>query len=64
MEDGDGVWVKVRSSEEGGRASIENIVNADLNAFNDFFMGLGNDELSRYEVSAIKTYLHWKIFGK
>jgi len=54
----------VQVGSVGDRTTIEQKVNEDLNAFGVFFTQLGNEELSRYEVAAIKTYLHWKIFGK
>jgi len=40
---------------------VESCVNEDIAQFNSFFQGLGNDPLSKFEVSAIKTYLAWKL---
>jgi hypothetical protein len=61
---GEELGVIVQVGSVGDRTTIEQKVNEDLNAFGVFFTQLGNEELSRYEVAAIKTYLHWKIFGK
>ena len=39
---------------------LEEMVDEDIAAFSAFFQSLGNDPLSKFESSIIKTYLHWK----
>lgn len=39
---------------------LEESVNEDIERFETFFKSLGNDGLSPYEKSAIKTFLWWK----
>lgn len=42
-------------------ASLEQVVDADISAFADYFCGeLKNDSLSRPEVAILKTYLYFK----
>lgn len=43
--------------------ALEEAVDEDIELFNKFFQSLGNDPLSKFEVSAIKTYLHYKLVG-
>jgi len=39
----------------------EQIVDADIKAFDTWFQGLGNDPLIGPEKATIKTYLAWKL---
>lgn len=41
----------------------EVVVDQDIEAFNTYFEGLGNDPLVKSERAIIKTYLHWKMKG-
>jgi len=42
-------------------ASLEQVVDADISAFADYFCGeLKNDSLSRPEIAILKTYLFYK----
>lgn len=43
---------------------LEEEVDEDLEKFSDFFESLGNDPLSRFERTTIKTYLYWKTHGE
>ncbi len=45
-------------------AELEQVVDKDIATFSDYFQSLGNDPLSRFESSTIKTYLHWKTHGE
>lgn len=42
---------------------LEKAVDADIDAFEKFFVSLGNDPLARPERAAIKTYLYYKTHG-
>jgi hypothetical protein len=53
------VVVQVNSDKE-----LEEAVDEDIERFNDYFQSLGNDPLTRFEKSAVKTYLHWKTHGE
>ncbi len=44
--------------------SLEEVVDEDIAQFEEFFRSLGNDPLSPFEKSAIKTFLHWKTHGE
>jgi len=41
--------------------TTEQEVDVDIQEFNEWFQGLGNDPLVRSEVAIIKTYLAWKL---
>lgn len=62
-----GVQVSLRTEdwlvteEPADRVSAEESVNTDIQSFNDFFQGLGNEPLTRPEKAIIKTYLAWKL---
>lgn len=43
---------------------LEEAVDEDITKFEKYFKSLGNDGLSRYEKSAIKTWLWWKTHGE
>lgn len=47
-----------------GDEALEKQVDADIDKFARYFASLGNDNLSGFESSAIKTYLHWKTHGE
>lgn len=47
-----------------GTTTVEQAVDADINAFDEYFRKLGsNDPLMMVERAIIKTYLHFKIYG-
>lgn len=48
---------------DGNPTSVEGTVDQDINAFEQYFQGLGNDSLMGPERAIIKTYLHYKLFG-
>ena len=41
--------------------TVEQIVDADIRAYNEWFQSLGNDPVIHFERAAIKTYLAWKL---
>ena len=41
-------------------ADLEKLVDEDISNFDAYFQSLGNDPLSRFERSTIKTFMHWK----
>jgi hypothetical protein len=51
------VLISVSRSDE----PLEELVNQDLQLFNEWFQSLGNDPLVKGETSILKTYLAWKL---
>ncbi len=43
---------------------LEKEVDEDLEKFSDFFRSMGNDPLSQFERTTIKSYLYWKTHGE
>lgn len=43
---------------------LEPAVGRDLQKFETWFRGLGNDPLVRSEFAILKTYLYWKLRGE
>ena len=52
----------VVSVSEDDRKVIEEIVDEEIEKFNLWFRGLGNDPLVRSEIAAVKTFLWYKLF--
>jgi hypothetical protein len=51
----------LQPSQLDGKTELEPVVDRDLDRFAEFYQReLGNDKLSGFERSVIKTYLHWK----
>jgi len=50
--------LNVTVTDEG--KGLEAEVDDDIAKFNRFFQAIGNEPLTQFEVSAIKTYLAWK----
>lgn len=44
------------------RKAIEDSVDEEIEKFNVWFRGLGNDSLVRSEIAAVKTFLWYKFF--
>ena len=40
---------------------VEKTVDQDIEDFNEFFRGLGNEPIIRSEKAIIKTFLAWKL---
>jgi hypothetical protein len=40
---------------------VEEAVDQDIQAFNQYFQGIGMEPLSRSESAIIKSYLAWKL---
>jgi hypothetical protein len=52
------------SADNGGLSAgdIEQLVDADIDAFDEHFQGLGNEPLVKAERAIVKTYLAYKLF--
>lgn len=50
----------VDSKDLDGKTELEPVVDADLNAFAEFYDKQLHNTLSKFERAAIKTYLYWK----
>jgi hypothetical protein len=53
--------ITIQSTSEA--PSLEADVEEDLQDFESWFKGLGNDPLVKGEVAILKTYLWWKLKG-
>lgn len=53
-----GVKIELELGEE---TVPEKVVDADIESFNKWFQGLGNDPLIKSERAIIKTWLAWKL---
>jgi len=51
----------VQQPDETFNVLAEQAVNQDIAEFDQFFQGLGNEPLNKFEVAIVKTYCAWKL---